>query len=1166
MIKPNFRSLLLFLASLYSFISPSTSVCMQPSKKGYSSIKDSRLLANGSIATIDTFGFYRQFSASSDLPTYTRNLNYTFNFTKHEIIDDAVFVSDTRVLLLLTRELWSLDLSDHTFTKMADHLREITDFQPQSFKAPGVPAIVFYSQEIFVGFILYEESPVVYRYVYSGDIGAPPPYAENTFGRIEISTADFSAINEARMYYTVQGPTSQAKKLFYNSMNVLTTATSFSTWSNTTALEIVSKVIMHPTLDLMAVSGIRSDNFLGVVFFIDREFNDLFLANLDNYFDYGMFVEGSNTMVVYFQGGEFCTLDYDIGLKTATLGNCKMAPGNFLEPIQIFSGKILSFHLGSLSLYSYPEFDLLQMYSMNPSFSKDIAGTQYQYHIYANFKIKIFDTQLTKYLEGYDYNVEISSMVVNSLENPEGAHISYFVESGKKIQKFNFLEKKVLKTFEVLTSLTQLGAPLFANLDSCKVKGVDFYFESETSLLATIECHRIDQTRKRNHFLVKVDIQSGAMLPIEVPDPSGPQALVSNPSRRFRSAGALALKEYVPSAVDPTVKIAQPLHIVITACYLSYYSLNDPSDFSSGISFIKELDPGIYHATFESPANNYNFGSHLSDPYHSSRILASQETSIMKDIPSTFSRYDAKVIQAPMLSSNDPSHHNFYGYKGTITNCQDRVTPFLDEGIIKGKIFCFGASISRFTVSESIIESEYNDWNFRMTNLEASPGVGFFHFYSDELHIVTNFDSMFAFDSKSENCRIKIANEYLANKYLMIIDHSPNIYNCLRHAFVKECVVCFSGFYLSASKQCVAGNCQPEFPDRYLDSTTGVCREFCPYFHVQSGGVSSQTCSFFFCSGGDKKFGLKCFASCPPGSSDAGSPSDCKCLAGKIIHENGSCVDACTPEEYYMVVEKICISKIPDTRGIPFSVDEDRNIYCPKEGFLYSPSLNLCISEGYCTTSNIIGLNPKGILSCLEVSDCASYPDKLLDPVHKLCLEECQPGTFLNPGIKQCDEFCPVGVVYYSSEKGCNMRCNECESCLQDSFLNTTSKICQKKCEIGEVWVLPNNCQECPSNCLRCFNSTGECQVHIHNTKIINKSTKDQLSITTVILDSEGEEPLQEEYIDPSIDEILLYEVKIGSEEFLLDTTTKRSKSEFFTTGSLTNLKLPTGYYNTTLA
>lgn len=133
-------------------------------------------------------------------------------------------------------------------------------------------------------------------------------------------------------------------------------------------------------------------------------------------------------------------------------------------------------------------------------YSRLISGTQMQYHVFPNQVLKVFDTQNLYYLDEYDYKGEVKGIV--SSRDYSTAHFSFFLEGTDKISKYNFLEKKVVDRFFPLVVLDTMPGVVRSNLDSCEIKGLDFYFDSSTVILVTIECHRIDEGRKRDHFLV----------------------------------------------------------------------------------------------------------------------------------------------------------------------------------------------------------------------------------------------------------------------------------------------------------------------------------------------------------------------------------------------------------------------------------------------------------------------------------------------------------------------------------------------------------------------------------------------------------------------------------------------------------------------------------------
>lgn len=345
--------LFLYLAQLVALIS---ATCYSPAKKGYTRIGDHRVFSNSSFATVDFFGMYRVFNLDNPEPIFYRDLTSILSFEKIRIINDPIFISDTELMFIVEKKAWMYNIETQDFFKVTNGQYSVTFEKSHSLKAPGLPILIQkkYSRDVI--FFFYDESPRVFSKFRHGDDGIGDAN-NNTFKDVVFKTADFSAINKARAYMVLANEHTNQKKLFYNQIDATTKAHSTKAWGNITAIEIVSEVILHPSEDLLVVSGIKDADFLGITFFMDKEFMNLFSIDSDSYFDFGMFVEGSSQMVVNFQGGKMCILDYDLASKTGVFSGCKPCLGVFLEPKNVIGNKLLAIHESKLVVFDFPSLE-----------------------------------------------------------------------------------------------------------------------------------------------------------------------------------------------------------------------------------------------------------------------------------------------------------------------------------------------------------------------------------------------------------------------------------------------------------------------------------------------------------------------------------------------------------------------------------------------------------------------------------------------------------------------------------------------------------------------------------------------------------------------------------------------------------------------------------------
>lgn len=183
----------------------------------------------------------------------------------------------------------------------------------------------------------------------------------------------------------------------------------------------------------------------------------------------------------------------------------------------------------------------------------------------------------------------------------------------------------------------------------------------------------------------------------QIPYPSGPNVGVASSTRRFRQQGAISLTIW-----DPVTSKFIPQHIVASSCYLAYYTVNDPTDISLGITFLGELDPMIYTGT---EVAGTRFGMRMSDPFASSRTYAHPNAPLKQDIVNTFSSLDSKHIMDHDLPTNNAgTYYSLRAYAGIISNCFDEVTKINGTDTNTGGVFeryqvnCFGAIQERWYV------------------------------------------------------------------------------------------------------------------------------------------------------------------------------------------------------------------------------------------------------------------------------------------------------------------------------------------------------------------------------------------------------------------------------------------------------------------------------------
>lgn len=93
-----------------------------------------------------------------------------------------------------------------------------------SLKAPGLPIIITKKFTNELGFYFYERTSSKFHYAYNGydGTGGSSSALVNRFFQVEMSTGDFSALNQARVYYTLQTSLTGTKKVFYTAINAST--------------------------------------------------------------------------------------------------------------------------------------------------------------------------------------------------------------------------------------------------------------------------------------------------------------------------------------------------------------------------------------------------------------------------------------------------------------------------------------------------------------------------------------------------------------------------------------------------------------------------------------------------------------------------------------------------------------------------------------------------------------------------------------------------------------------------------------------------------------------------------------------------------------------------------------------------------------------------------
>lgn len=227
------------------------------------------------------------------------------------------------------KDVWLYNIETQAFTKNNTFDYSHTRLEIHSIKAPGVPIVIQDRYHHELEFLFYQETSNQNKYAYKGGDGVGN-LENNRNMKIEMSTGDFSGLGAARVYYSFASNVTGTKKVFYTQIHQTTKAVTTGKWTDANVLSINSKVAVHPTDDIVSFSGTNTNSYLGKVYFTDRELANLFSLDIDTYFDYGLFVPGQNTLVVYFHGGKFCIINYDLALSTGSMSNCKHAIGTFL--------------------------------------------------------------------------------------------------------------------------------------------------------------------------------------------------------------------------------------------------------------------------------------------------------------------------------------------------------------------------------------------------------------------------------------------------------------------------------------------------------------------------------------------------------------------------------------------------------------------------------------------------------------------------------------------------------------------------------------------------------------------------------------------------------------------------------------------------------------------
>ena len=280
-----------------------------------------------------------------------------------------------------------------------------------------------------------------------------------------------------------------------------------------------------------------------------------------------------------------------------------------------------------------------------------------------------------------------------------------------------------------------------------------------------------------------------------------------------------------------------------------------------------------------------------------------------------------------------------------------------------------------------------------------------------------------------------------------------------------KCVYCSSGYYVDATGQCASGNCSGA---TYNYQTR--CFDHCPLFFYKSQG---NNCLLSCTSHATdiNTFGDTCVLGCPHISVLVGNK--CECPVGTIPHENGTCVASCPV--YYWPHYNMCIDTLrTDPTNNAYSTTST-HIYCPENrpmDFITKKCLNSCVLPNLVATLPIYGH------TCISPADCTAV-GLIIDEKYNKCLSSCIDNDFFDFLDNKCLYTCPTNKLFPNQETHCDERCGVCENCHPTYFKNSTLA-CQKECPKEEIWIAPNSCTTCKSECYTCLNVTQNCDTYYY--------------------------------------------------------------------------------------
>ena len=146
----------------------------------------------------------------------------------------------------------------------------------------------------------------------------------------------------------------------------------------------------------------------------------------------------------------------------------------------------------------------------------------------------------------------------------------------------------------------------------------------------------------------------------------------------------------------------------------------------------------------------------------------------------------------------------------------------------------------------------------------------------------------------------------------------------------------------------------------------------------------------------------------------------------------------------------------------------------------------------------------------------------------------------------KCLYTCPVIKLFPNQNTNCDERCGSCENCHPGYFKNSTLA-CQKECPEEEIWIAPNSCTTCRSECYTCLNVTQKCDIFYYPYQLKQRpelENESDLTFEVFILDQNGKPLLAEKY-DP---ELKTFNFLRGSiSDVPLVSVTKRDQERLFT-------------------